>query len=168
MAKFKIFGTKVGERPTVKTVAGFRSSLFNGGIGGFKTSAKNLDITEKQLQHAIAAALFDEAVKVMNKSQKLVPVGPGKTRGGDFIPGGELKRSAIVKAPKTIKRPESNLSYNTVYALRQHEEHSSKSKYLERPILESQAGMNRRLKKGIEKHARAGTKINQLSDKEYG
>ena len=162
MAKFKIFGTIIGQSPTVKKKsgdksAGVRSSLFSGSVNGYKQLQKNLKITETQLQHAVAAAMFDEAVKVMDKSQKLVPVDTG-----------DLQRSAVVKAPRTIKRPESSLSYNTVYALWQHEHHSSKSKYLENPMKESASGMDRRLKKGIKKHAAAGTKVGQLNDKRYG
>lgn len=169
MAKFKIFNTLVGRRVTVKKPAGggFKGSLFSVASSDFKTTEKNFEAMDEALQHALAAALHDEAVKVMNKSQKLVPVGPDKTRGGEAIPGGQLKRSALVSAPKTLKRPESNLSYNTVYALRQHEEHSSKSKYLERPILASQKGLKRRLNTGIKKHIKAKTKVGDLSDKEY-
>ena len=146
MAKFKIFNTDVGKRVTVKKPAGvgFKGSLFSVASSDFKTTEKNFEAMDEALQHALAAALHDEAVKIMNKSQKLVPVDTG-----------ELKRSARVSAPKTLKRPESNLSYNTVYALRQHEEHSSKSKYLERPILASQRGLKRRLNTGIKKHLKA-------------
>jgi len=168
MARFKIFNTDVGKRVTVKKASGFKGSLFSVTTSDFKTTEKNFEAMDEALQHALAAALYDEAVKIMNKSQKLVPVGPGKVRGGKFIAGGELKRSARVAAPKTLKRPESNLSYNTVYALRQHEEHSSKSKYLERPILASQRGLKRRLNTGIKKHLKAKTKVGELSDKEYG
>ena len=168
MARFKIFNTDVGKRVTVKKASGFKGSLFSVSTSDFKTTEKNFEAMDEALQHALAAALYDEAVKIMNKSQKLVPVGPGKVRGGKFIAGGELKRSARVAAPKTLKRPESNLSYNTVYALRQHEEHSSKSKYLERPILASQRGLKRRLNTGIKKHLKSKTKVGELSDKEYG
>jgi len=159
MAKFKIFNTDVGKRVTVKKPAGvgFKGSLFSVASSDFKTTEKNFEAMDEALQHALAAALHDEAVKIMNKSQKLVPVDTG-----------ELKRSARVSAPKTLKRPESNLGYNTVYALRQHEEHSSKSKYLERPMLASQRGLQRRLNTGIKKHIKAKTKVGDLSDKEYG
>ena len=158
MAKFKIFNTSVGSRVTVKKPSGggFKGSLFSVASSDFKTTEKNFEAMDEALQHALAAALHDEAVKIMNKSQKLVPVDSG-----------ELKQSALVSAPKTLKRPESNLSYNTVYALRQHEEHSSKSKYLERPMLESQKGLKRRLNTGIKKHIKAKTKVGDLSDKEY-
>lgn len=157
MAKFKIFGTKVGDTPVKKRVSGLSSHLYSANVSGFERMKKNLDISSKQLQHAIACAMFDEAVKIMDKSQKLVPVDTG-----------ELKGSALVKPPQTLIRPESSLSYNTEYALRQHEEHSSKSKYLERPIQAAASGMNRRLKKGITKHAKDGTKIGHLKTKRYG
>ena len=168
MARFKIFNTAVGKRVTVKKASGFKGSLFSVSTSDFKTTEQNFEAMDEALQHALAAALFDEAVKIMNKSQKLVPVGPGKVRGGKFIAGGELKRSARVAAPKTLKRPESNLSYNTPYALRQHEEHSSKSKYLERPMLQRTNNMHRRLREGIKKHVTAGTKISSLKIKRYG
>ena len=157
MAKFKIFGTMIGDTPVKKRVSGLSAHLFSGNVSGFERMKKNLDISSKQLEHAVACALFDEAVKIMDKSQKLVPVDTGK-----------LKCSALVKPPKTLSRPESSLSYNTVYALRQHEEHSSKSKYLEKPIQAASSGMNRRLKKGITKHAKQGTKITSLTTKRYG
>tara|TARA_R100000329_G_scaffold139053_2_gene120746 strand:+ start:4363 stop:4836 length:474 start_codon:yes stop_codon:yes gene_type:complete len=157
MAKFKIFGTMIGDTPVKKRVSGLSAHLFSGNVSGFERMKKNLDISSKQLEHAVACALFDEAVKIMDKSQKLVPVDTGR-----------LKGSALVKPPRTVKRPESSLSYNTEYALRQHEEHSSKSKYLERPVQAAIPGMNRRLKKGITKHAERGTKVSSLKTKRYG
>ncbi len=147
----------IGDTPVKKRVSGLSAHLFSGNVSGFERMKKNLDISSKQLEHAVACALFDEAVKIMDKSQKLVPVDTGK-----------LKGSALVKPPKTLNRPESSLSYNTAYALRQHEEHSSKSKYLEKPIQAASSGMNRRLKKGITKHAKQGTKITSLTTKRYG
>ena len=147
----------IGDTPVKKRVSGLSAHLFSGNVSGFERMKKNLDISSKQLQHAVACALYDEAVKIMDKSQKLVPVDTGK-----------LKGSALVKPPKTLNRPESSLSYNTAYALRQHEEHSSKSKYLEKPIQAASSGMNRRLKKGITKHAKQGTKITSLTTKRYG
>lgn len=165
MARFKIFDVKekdIGSTPIKKKTSGgkstgLRGSLFGGDVSDFKQLKKNLNITEKAFKHALAAAIFDESVKIMDKSQKLVPV--DKT---------DLKRSAEVKPPKTLKRPTSSLSYNTQYALRQHEEHSSKSKYLERPMLQRTNNMHRRLREGIKKHVTAGTKISSLKIKRYG
>jgi len=165
MARFKIFDVKekdIGSTPIKKKTSGkkstgLRGSLFGGDVSGFKQLKKNLNITEKAFKHALAAAIFDESVKIMNISQKLVPVDQE-----------DLKKSAEVKPPKTLKRPTSSLSYNTPYALRQHEEHSSKSKYLERPMLQRTNNMNRRLREGIKKHVTAGTKITKLQTKRYG
>jgi len=161
MAKFKIFGIgkDIGDRPTVKlpSATGFKSALYSGGTSGYEKMAKNLDIAIDQLQHALAAAMYDESVKIMNKSQKLVPV-------RDEV----LIKSALVKPPRTLKRPETSLSYNTAYALRQHEEHSTKSKYLERPMNDAAKNMSSRLKRGVKKHAKKGTKITSLKVKRYG
>lgn len=45
---------------------------------------------------------------------------------------GTLMRSGLVEPRKADK--EIDITFNTPYALRQHEEHKTKSKYLERPF----------------------------------
>ena len=168
MAKFKLYGfvdkwTLNDVSPVGKTRGGLKGSLFGHSVEGLKQLHKDFDKATEALLHAYAAALFDESVRVMNKSQKIVPVDSR-----------ELKRSAIVKPPKTLKRPETSLSYNTPYALYQHEHHAgseknpgSRAKYLERPMKDAASGMEKRLVRGVKKHARKGTKISQLKPKRY-
>lgn len=58
-------------------------------------------------------------------------------KGQDNCPvdTGTLMRSGTVQASK--KKKEVTISFNTPYALRQHEEHKTKSKYLERAFNEN-------------------------------
>jgi|TARA_R110000824_G_scaffold31342_5_gene102136 hypothetical protein len=168
MAKFKIYGFKdkytLDETsPVGKTKSGLKGSLFGASVDGLKKLHKDFDKVTEALLHAYAAALFDESVRVMNASQKLVPVDSR-----------DLKRSAIVKPPRTLKRPETSLSYNTPYALYQHEHHEGsvknpgpRAKYLEGPMQESSKGLENRLVRGVKKHARKGTKVSSLKPKTY-
>jgi len=168
MAKFKIYGfeDKYGldeTSPVGKTKSGLKGSLFGASVDGLKKLNKDFDKATEVLLNAFAAALFDESVRVMDASQKIVPVDSR-----------DLKRSAIVKPPRTLKRPETSLSYNTPYALYQHEHHAGsaknpgpRAKYLEGPMQEASKGMDKRLARGVKKHARKGTKISQLKPKRY-
>ena len=165
MAKFKIYKIKdkTEKGHVVKTAKGMKGSMFGGRVDGMEDLQKQLDVTTDVLLNAYAAALFDESVKIMNKAQKIVPVDSR-----------ELKRSAKVVPPKTLKRPESTLSYNTPYALFQHEHHSgseknpgARAKYLERPMKESAVGMEKRIVRGIKKHAAKGTRVSSLKTKTY-
>ena len=168
MAKFKEFKVEGLRKSTKKKLskgesAGFRGSLFGASVDGIKSVLKNLDILEDAAKDAFAAAILDEAVRVMNLSQKIVPV--DKT---------DLKKSAVVKAPKTNKRPEATMSYNTPYALWQHEHHAGSEKnpgpragYLSNPMKSSVKGMDRRLANGTRKHAAKGTRLSDLKTVKY-
>lgn len=168
MSKFKSFKIKNGpsaglRSPVVKRAKGLGASLFGGSVNGIEESLKGLDITSEAILDAFAAAVHEEAIRVMNKSQEIVPVDTGK-----------LKESAVVKAPKTNKRPESSMSYNTDYALAVHETHAGSVKnpgpragYLLNPIRAASMGLEGRLAAGTRKHAAKGTTLNQLKDKKY-
>ena len=168
MAKFKSFkiknGPSAGQRsPVVKRAKGLGASLFGGTVNGIKESIEGLDITSEAILDAFAAAVHEEAIRVMDQSQNIVPVDTGK-----------LKESAVVKAPKTNKRPESSLTYNTDYALIVHETHAGSAKnpgpragYLLNPMRAASAGLESRLAEGIRKHAAKGTRLNHLKDKKY-
>lgn len=168
MAKFKLYGyedkyglDEIG--PVSKTTRGLKGALYGGKVTDLNHLLKRLEGSSEVIQNAFAAALFDESVRVMNASQKIVPVDSR-----------DLKRSAIVKPPRTLKRPETSLSYNTPYALYQHEHHAGseknpgpRAKYLEGPMQESANGMDKRLARGLRKHARKGTKVSSLKPKTY-
>jgi len=168
MSKFKEFNVpglhRAAKRKSREDKSvGFRGSLFGVSIHGIKDVLKNLDILEEAAKDAFAAAILDEAVRVMNESQTIVPV--------DLE---TLKESAVVKAPKTNKRPEATMSYNTRYALWQHEHHAGSEKnpgpragYLANPMRRAAKGMDRRLAKGTRKHAARGTRLSDLKTVRY-
>lgn len=96
-------------------------------ISGLKEVYKELKITEEEI---IKAALKGQKVlaqNILGESQKLVPVDTGT-----------LKRSGHVSTERNI----TTISYNTPYALKQHEDASlnhpkgGEAKYLERPFNE--------------------------------
>lgn len=96
-------------------------------IKGLKEVYKNLELAEEEI---IAAALKGQKVlaqNILGESQKLVPVDTGT-----------LKRSGNIKTEGNI----TTISYNTPYALKQHEDASlnhpkgGEAKYLERPFNE--------------------------------
>jgi len=151
-SRFKVYGTKVGKSVIKETTKGFKGSL----IGGLTDAQNNLKILKKLVPEAFAAALLDQAVMIMDKS---VPEAPRLT--------GDLRRSAKVTAPKTSKQPEAGLSYNMPYALKQHETHKSKSKFLERPYNESLSSAPGRIADNVRKHMEKGTKLSSLQDKTY-
>ena len=96
-------------------------------IEGLKEVYKNLDITEEEI---IKAALKGQkllAQNILGESQKIVPVDTGT-----------LKRSGHIETKDNI----TTISYNTPYALKQHEDptlnhpNGGEAKYLERPFNE--------------------------------
>lgn len=151
-SRFKIFSTRVGKSVIKKTAKGFKGSL----IGGLRDAQHNLKVLKKLAPEAFAAALLDQGIMIMDKS---VPEAPRLT--------GDLRRSALVKAPKTTKRPEVGLSYNVEYALIQHETHKSRSKFLERPYNESLPKAPGNIADNVRKHLKKGTKLSSLKDKTY-
>lgn len=78
---------------------------------------------------ALAAAMLEEQSAIMSESQTRVPVDTGV-----------LRASGTVLPPKVSgTRVEVEAGYGgaaAAYAIVQHEKHSSKSKFLERPFLE--------------------------------
>lgn len=96
-------------------------------VSGLKEIYKNLDITEEEI---IKAALKGQkllAQNILGESQKIVPVDTGT-----------LKRSGHISTKGNI----TTISYNTPYALKQHEDptlnhpRGGEAKYLERPFNE--------------------------------
>lgn len=87
------------------------------------TSFDNWGLTKDVV---VAAALKGQrklAANILGESQKIVPVDTGT-----------LRRSGTIKTNANLLM--TTISYNTPYALKQHEEHKSKAKYLERPFNE--------------------------------
>lgn len=96
-------------------------------IKGLKEVYKNLELAEEEI---IAAALKGQKVlaqNILGESQKIVPVDTGT-----------LRRSGHISTEGNI----TTISYNTPYALKQHENASlnhpqgGEAKYLERPFNE--------------------------------
>lgn len=80
----------------------------------------------RNMSDALSRIVYDVANEVMLESKlNYVPVLTGR-----------LRSSGLVSIPKYYRKNEimTELSYNTAYAFRQHVEHRSKSKYLEKPF----------------------------------
>lgn len=96
-------------------------------ISGLKEVYKNLNITEEEIVKAALKGQKVLAQNILGESQKLVPVDTGT-----------LKRSGHVSTEGNT----TTISYNTPYALKQHEDASlnhpkgGEPKYLERPFNE--------------------------------
>lgn len=98
-------------------------------IKGFKEIYKNLNITEEQIIKGAIKGMKITAQNILGESQKLVPVDTGI-----------LQKSGNVKVNQDALT--ATISYNTPYALKQHEDATLKhpkggeAKYLERPFNE--------------------------------
>lgn len=96
------------------------------------------DKVEAKVIDAAMLGLKKGAEAILGEAKKQVPVDTGT-----------LMRSGTVEENEGEKS--FTISFNTPYAMRQHEHHSSKSKYLERPFLENkpklQGLVDRELKK---------------------
>lgn len=98
-------------------------------IKGFKEIYKNLNITEEQIIKGAVRGMRTTAQNILGESQKLVPVDTGT-----------LQESGNVKVNQNALT--ATISYNTPYALKQHEDATLKhpkggeAKYLERPFNE--------------------------------
>lgn len=98
-------------------------------IKGFKEIYKNLNVTEEQIMKAAIKGMRITAQNILGESQKLVPVDTGT-----------LQKSGNVKVNQDALT--ATVSYNTPYALKQHEDATLKhpkggeAKYLERPFNE--------------------------------
>lgn len=96
-------------------------------ISGLKEVYKNLNITEEEIIKAALKGQKALALNILGESQKLVPVDTST-----------LKRSGHVSTERNI----TTISYNTPYALKQHEDASlnhpkgGEAKYLEKPFNE--------------------------------
>lgn len=89
----------------------------------------------------IAAALKGQrnlATNILGESQKRVPVDTGT-----------LRRSGTIKTSANTLT--TTISYNTPYALKQHEEHKNKAKYLERPFNEKSGELQQFVQEEIDK-----------------
>jgi len=84
---------------------------------------QNWDLPREQIIKSALRGAKKLAEVILAESEKLVPVDTGT-----------LKDSGTVQT--NSKKQYIEISYNTPYARRQHEEHSSKAKYLERPFNE--------------------------------
>jgi len=163
MAKFTFFkGTPVGgthvkrRKGRLKGEKGTRAAaqLFSASYSGQKGVAANLKELKERFPGAFAVALFEEAVRIMEISVK------------ERVPRDTnlLAASARVKPPKTSIRPTVVMDYNTPYALKQHEKHFSKAKYLENPVKEAQPKILSNLAIGTIVNANRKRGVSQLKE----
>ncbi len=96
-------------------------------IKGLKEVYKDLKLTEEEIINAALKGQKLLAQNILGESQKIVPVDTGT-----------LKRSGHIETKDNI----TTISYNTPYALKQHEDptlnhpRGGEAKYLERPFNE--------------------------------
>ena len=96
-------------------------------ISGLKEVYKELKITEEEIMKAALKGQKTLALNILAESQKIVPVDTGT-----------LQRSGHIDTKDNI----TTISYNTPYALKQHEDATlnhpkgGEAKYLERPFNE--------------------------------
>lgn len=90
---------------------------------------KNVDITVLFNGELLEEEVIKAGMKGLRKCGEIIL---NKAQNNAPILTGALVRSGTVQKRGT----EVEISFNTPYALRQHEEHKSKSKYLERPFNE--------------------------------
>lgn len=77
---------------------------------------------QEDIKHALAAAIYQTGLKVLRDSAREAPVDTGRLRNSRF---------GTVPMPDN---PEMVVGYGVAYARRQHEEHATNSKYLQRPF----------------------------------
>lgn len=107
-------------------------------ITGLREVLKNMGAATKDIEGAVAAAIWQEGLDILGKSVKQVPVDSGT-----------LKRSAYAAPPKG-KDHEVEIGYGTDYALAVHEREEvhhtvGNAKYLQRPFEDAQSGYANRV-----------------------
>ena len=116
------------------------------GVKGLDAVLKNIVAYGEAAIKAQGTALFQEAEVIKGKA---------KDKANIPYKWGNLRDSGHVTLPKLAgSRMFVTLGFGgpaAPYALRQHEEHKTKSKYLERPFDEAQAGMDKRLAERMQK-----------------
>ena len=114
-----------------------------------------LDTRPDVALHAIASALYIEAEVIMSKSKRIVPVDTGTLRGSGHTQEPEVHGTKV----------SVTMGYGGAasdYALIQHEGYfvhtgNQRRKYLERPTLEAQKGLDQRIARRIARRLEAPT-----------
>lgn len=110
------------------------------GVGELRRALRNAgDLADK----ALAAAMFEEQSAVITAAQELAPVDLNTLRAS----------GTVLPPTRTGQRIEVEAGFGgaaAAYAIIQHEKHSSKSKFLERPFLQRAPKMAANLAKRVE------------------
>lgn len=113
-------------------------------IDGFKEIYKAMGLVEEEITKAAIKGMKVTAQNILGESQKLVPVDTGT-----------LQRSGVIKTDN--EKQVTTISYNTPYALKQHEDASlnhpngGEAKYLERPFNEKKGELEVNIGNEIQK-----------------
>lgn len=107
-------------------------------VTGTGQVVRNLEAYGKKGEAALEAALYQEALEVMADSKREVPVDTGTLRSTGHVEKPSKKMGSVSVTMK-YGGPAAK------YALKVHETHATKSKYLERPFLQSLRGLPARL-----------------------
>lgn len=104
-------------------------------VVGARAVYQALGLFENKMGDAMSAAIFAEGFAIMAVSVPRVPVQFGRLKGSNYV------------APPTEGRggPTVELGYGVDYAVPVHELHKTKSKFLQNPMNEAQAGYEKRL-----------------------
>jgi len=118
-------------------------------IHGIKIIQQNLKKVNAEMRQAVAASLYEKALKIENLSVKMVPVVTGT-----------LKRSHFVKKPKAgDEKPKAQIGYNTKYAAKVHEISRRGWKYLERPFNSETMDLIPWLRRRIAENLKSGVRF---------
>lgn len=121
-------------------------------VKGVTELLRNLGATQKELDDAVAEALYQEGLVLQAESSKEVPVKSGR-----------LRQSSFVTVPKPGPNAETEIGYGTDYALPVHERVEvhhpvGKANFLRDPFNRMRTGYTERLGKRIAARWRAGRK----------
>lgn len=113
-------------------------------IDGFKEIYKAMGLVEEEIAKAAIKGMRTTALNILGESQKLVPIDTGI-----------LQKSGSIKVNQGALT--ATISYNTPYALKQHEDVSlnhpkgGEAKYLERPFNEKKGELEVNIGNEIQK-----------------
>lgn len=109
-----------------------------------------LDNAEDRFKAAVAAAVYQTELVILRDAQREVPVDTGR-----------LKNSGWATVPNE-ENPSGIVGFGTTYALRQHETHKEKSKYLQKPF--EKHATRGKLARRVKNNYNAGISLTQVSD----
>lgn len=144
--------------------------MFNFKWEGFKEIYKLVDGTTKRTEEAIRKTLLANGFHLLNKAIELTPIDTGNLRGSGTVwvddkvmatgkeEGGIIIKSKVIGEGDYIKQHyiEVTIGFNTMYAMKQHEDLSLKhadgeAKFLEKPLKKYKKMYHKKVREAIQK-----------------